>query len=261
MLDPRWFQILSLLTLLIMQQVSSDFSQNILFCTAIITTSILAELLMNIGFQKKKSLHSSVITGLSLSLLLRSNGVALIIIAPFLAIMSKRLIVFRGAHIYNPANFAIAFVLLFLPNYYWIATGVWAKYWLALLVFLVVGSFVTKKAKRLDIPLLFLVFYLGMHTLRLIWLGDPLELLAFRANSLALIIFSFFMISDPKTTPRNPLARLIFSLLVATIAFIFDAVLFERNGLFWALAIASPTVILFNKFLKGERYQWPSEAV
>ena len=130
-----------------------------------------------------------------------------------------------------------------------------------LMIFLFVGSFVTSKAKRLDIPLYFLTSYLGFHFLRLFWLGDPFELLLFRANSLALIIFSFFMISDPKTTPRNHNARLIFSILIATIAFIFDAVLFERNGLFWALAIASPTVILFNKFLKGERYQWPSEAV
>ena len=68
------------------------------------------------------------------------------------------------------------------------------------------------------------------------------------------------MISDPKTTPRNQIARALFCALVAVIGFIFDAVLFERNGLFWALAIASPTVILFNKFLKGERYLWPSEA-
>lgn len=243
-----------------MQQIGSQFSQNLRTSLFILFFALLTEFILNFFFKKKKSYHSAVITALSLGLLLRTSFEGYIYFAAIIAIISKRFIKFKDAHIFNPANFAIMFILITLPEKSWVASGVWGKYWLAILLFLGIGMFVTKKARRLDMPFSFLGFYLGMHALRLLWLGDPFELLLFRANSLALIIFSFFMISDPKTTPRNSKARILFSCIVAMIALFYDAVLFERNGLFWALAIASPTTILFNKYLSGEKYQWPSEA-
>ena len=243
-----------------MQQLGSQFSQSFQLSLLVIFSALLAEFIFNYIFKKKKTYHSAIITALSLSLLLRTSFEGYMCLAAIIGIASKRLVKFNDAHIFNPANFAIIFILITLPQDSWVASGVWGKYWLVIFVFLGVGMFVTKKAQRLDTPLSFLGFYLGMHGLRLVWLGDPFELLFFRANSLALIIFSFFMISDPKTTPRNSRARIMFSCIIALIAFVFDAVLFERNGLFWALAIASPTTILFNKYLSGEKYQWPSEA-
>lgn len=261
-MDPRWFQILALFSLYLVQQVSSDFSINIFISLAVIIFMILLEVIANKltkDPKQKKTLHSSVITGISLSLLLRASSPLWIFGAGALAIISKRTIRCKTHHIFNPANIGIVLLLVLVPENVWTASGVWGKYWLLVLLFSSYGLFLTKKVQRLDISLSFLFFYLGLHALRLLWLGDPFHLLVFRANSLALIVFSFFMISDPKTTPRSISGRVLFAFLVATLTFIVDAVLFRRNGLFFALALASPLVILINKFFSGERFLWPAQ--
>ena len=254
-MDPRWFQIIALSSLFALQQISSDFAINPLYLMMLFPLVLLTEKFVN----KRQALHSAAITGISLALLLRATNIWLFLGAGILAMLSKKLIRFRDAHIFNPANFAITALLVFAPNAAWVASGVWGKYWLLVIIFCSYGLFLTQKVQRLDISVSFLLFYLGLHALRLLWLGDPFTLLGFRANSLALIVFSFFMISDPKTTPNARSGRILFSFLVAIVSFGIDAILFRRNGLFYALALASPLVIIINKFFQSQRFLWPAQ--
>lgn len=89
-------------------------------------------------------------------------------------------------------------------------------------------------------PIAFLGFYVGIVVLRGIWLGDPLVIALHRLQSGALLLFAFFMISDPKTTPDTRAWRVIFALLVALGAACVQFGLFRTNGLLWWLVACAP---------------------
>ena len=78
-----------------------------------------------------------------------------------------------------------------------------------------------------------------------------------RLESGAFLLFSFFMISDPKTTPDSRIGRIAFAVLVATGAWYVQFRLFRTNGFLWALAAASPLVPVIDWLVPAARYQWP----
>jgi hypothetical protein len=59
-----------------------------------------------------------------------------------------------------------------------------------------------------------------------------------RLQNGALLIFAFFMISDPRTTPDRAAGRVLFALLVALGAAFVQFRLFRTNGLLWSLAFS-----------------------
>jgi Na+-translocating ferredoxin:NAD+ oxidoreductase RnfD subunit len=77
-----------------------------------------------------------------------------------------------------------------------------------------------------------------------------------RLQSGALLLFAFFMISDPKTTPDSRAGRNLFAALVALGAWWVQFGLFRTNGLLWSLAAFSLAVPLIDWLLPGERYAW-----
>jgi Na+-translocating ferredoxin:NAD+ oxidoreductase RnfD subunit len=76
----------------------------------------------------------------------------------------------------------------------------------------------------------------------------------------ALLIFAFFMISDPKTTPDSRAGRVLFAILVAAGAAFVQFRLYRPNGLLWSLAALSPAVALIDRLFPGCRYQWTGRA-
>ena len=70
------------------------------------------------------------------------------------------------------------------------------------------------------------------------------------------MLFAFFMISDPKTTPDSRAGRLLFAALVAAGAYYVQFTLFRTNGLLWSLAFWSMAVPLIDRLLPGPRYRW-----
>jgi len=72
----------------------------------------------------------------------------------------------------------------------------------------------------------------------------------------ALMIFTFHMISDPKTSPNTRAGRILFACLVAAGAAFVAFVLFRPNGPIWALAALAPIVPLIDRILPGPRYEW-----
>ena len=145
-------------------------------------------------------LRSPLITGLSLSLLLRADAAWLPALAGIIAIASKFIFRIDGKHIWNPAGFAIV-VLLFTQHGVWISPGQWGtSVWLAaLLVFFAI--LVLQAAQRSDIALFFLGSHAALLVARAVWLGDPLAIPLHQLQSGSLLIFAFFMISDPRTAP------------------------------------------------------------
>ena len=77
-----------------------------------------------------------------------------------------------------------------------------------------------------------------------------------RLQSGALLLFTFFMISDPKTTPDSRIGRVAFAALVAVGAWYVQFRLFRTNGLLWSLAACSAIVPFIDRLAPGARYTW-----
>ena len=199
--------------------------------------------------------RSPMITAASLTLLLRTDQLAWSVLAGALAIGSKFAIRWQGKHIFNPANFAIVVMALSLGGV-WISPGQWgAAAWFAVMLS-ALGLMVTGKARRWDVSLAYLGSFAAILIGRALWYGDPLAIPLHQLQSGALLIFAFFMISDPMTTPNARPARLIHAVLTAAVgAFIvFD--FYRADGVILALILTAPLVPVFDRFFPAERARW-----
>lgn len=254
-IDPRWYQIITLTTLLGYGLFALDFEVRPGNAAAILLTAQLAQWIGDRSVGKPYDFRSALISSLSLCLLLRTNHVPVAMLAAAIAVGSKFLIRVRGKHVFNPANFGIVAAVL-LTGSAWISPGQWGNTALAALFFACAGTTVVARAERSDVTFAFLVFYGAMVIGRSQWLGEPMAIPMHRLQSGALLLFAFFMISDPKTTPDSRLGRILYALLVASGAYIVHFVYFRSNGLIWSLVALSPTVPLIDAVLKSARYQW-----
>ena len=86
--------------------------------------------------------------------------------------------------------------------------------------------------------------------LRLLYLGHVpsrlLEIFTHQACNGALLLFAFFMISDPMTLPDRPLARRLHVMLVAVAGFAWQFLNYRPNGALWALFYLAPLVPLWD---------------
>src|SRR5205807_2545257 len=106
----------------------------------------------------------------------------------------------------------------------------------------------------------FLLSWAGLLMARSAWLGEPFAIPLHRLQNGGLLIFAFFMISDPKTTPNSRAGRILFAMLVALGAAFVQFRLFRTNGLLWSLAVFSILVPLIDRALPGPRYDWRNPA-
>ena len=114
------------------------------------------------------------------------------------------------------------------------------------------------RAARSDVTIAFLAAYAGLVLARSAWLGEPMAIPIHRLQNGALLIFAFFMISDPRTTPDRRAGRVIFALVVALGAAFVQFRLFRTNGLLWSLAVFAPTVPLIDWLLPAAPHFWPA---
>ncbi len=202
---------------------------------------------------------SALITSMSLTLLLRTDIVAVAAIAALIAIGSKFVLRAGGKHIFNPANFALV-TLMILSDRAWVSSGQWGSATIGALALACLGMLVLTRAKRAETTIAFLGFYATLVFGRALWLGDPLSIPLHQVQNGALLIFALFMISDPKTTPNTALGRVLFAGLVASIAFTIQFLNYQPNGPILALILSSPLVPLIDRMLRGELYRWEQPA-
>jgi Na+-transporting NADH:ubiquinone oxidoreductase subunit NqrB len=202
--------------------------------------------------------RSALISGLSLCLLFRTNHLALALAGGVVAVASKFVIRFRGKHIFNPTNFGLIVMMLATSGAVWVSPSQWGN--VAFIGFLMacIGGLVVMRAGRSDVTLAFLGVYLALVIGRSLWLGEPMAIPLHRLQSGAMLLFAFFMISDPRTTPDSRAGRILFATLVAYGAWYVQFRLFRTNGLLWSLALLALTVPLIDWLLPGARYRWAS---
>jgi len=256
--DPRHYQIAVLSSLLIygVGWLSFDVSVEqiaILLGTVLATQFICAQFPGQARFDPR----SPLISGLSLCLLLRTNNPLLLIVAAVVAVGSKFVIRWNNKHIFNPTNFAIV-LMIALTGEVWVSPAQWgSKLYFAFLM-ACLGGIVIHRAMRSDVSYAFIAAYAAILFGRAWWLGDPLAIPLKQFQSGALLLFTFFMISDPKTTPDSRAGRILFALLVASGAAFVQFGLYRTNGLLWSLAVVSILTPFIDRRLPGTKYQWRS---
>jgi enediyne biosynthesis protein E5 len=256
--DPRLYQIGTLSSLLIYGMGWLDFDitpgRVVLLLTTVLATQWIGDRVVG-GPPFKVSMRSALISALSLCLLLRTNRTELAVLAAVVAIGAKFLIRVDGKHVFNPTNGGIVAMLL-LTNQVWVSPGQWGSAAFFAFLLACAGSLVVNRAARSDVTYAFIAFYCALLFGRSLYLGEPMAIPLHRLESGALLLFTFFMISDPKTTPDSRPGRVVFAALVAFVAWYVQFRLFRTNGLLWSLAIWSMAVPILDRLFPASRYEW-----
>ena len=255
-MDPRWYQIGSLAALLTFGMLRLGFEIGLAQAGVTLATAIAIQYACTrIWRLPQFDPKSALISGLSLCLLLRTNDIALAAVAAAVAVGSKFIVRVRNKHLFNPTNLGLV-VMIAATDAVWVSPGQWGSVVVLAFFFICLGGLVVNRAARSDVAIGFLVFYAAMLFGRSAWLGEPMAIPIHRLESGALLLFAFFMISDPKTTPDSRAGRLIFAALVTAGAWYVQFKLFRTNGLLWSLAAFSFAVPLIDMLLPGPRYEW-----
>ena len=202
------------------------------------------------------SLKSAFISSLSLCLLFRCDQYSIIGLAAFISIASKFIFRAQDKHFFNPANIGICATML-LTGQGWISPGQWGSDGLWLFVVGILGFLVVTQSNRLELAIIFLVGYGGAQIIRMyFYQGWPADALTHLFTNGALLLFTFFMITDPASTPKHKTVRIIWALAVGLLAFYLQAYQWVNGSPLWALFLLSPLTPLLDYLFKGEKVQW-----
>lgn len=193
-------------------------------------------------------LLSPHITGLAVAMLLYSNQrLWPTIFASAAAVGSKS--IFRVAagkgtrHVFNPSNFGIALTLLLFP---WV--GIAPPYhftenlpavgrWLLPAVIVFSGTYLNARfTRRLPLIAAWVSGFGLQASVRSLMFHTPVIAALLPMTGVAFILFTFYMVTDPATTPGEPRSQVVFGAAVGTAygLLVFFHIVF---GLFFALVI------------------------
>lgn len=204
----------------------------------------------------RQTLPSAIISSLGLCLLLRTNMLWVATLAAFISIASKYFIRYKGKHIFNPSALGIIAVVV-LTGKAWISPAQWGSGAVLLFAVSCLGFIVTTRIQKLDTSLTFLITFGGCVFIRqIIYLGWPLDFFLQSISTGSLLLFSFFMISDPKTIPNHGIARMGWTILVAVLAFYLAQYKFINSAPIWALLVLQPVVPVLDSLFRASPFQW-----
>lgn len=259
--DARIYQILFLSLFLLVGSVMRDWTLHLsMIGTAIVTCLGMQWIICQITqLSFLKTFPSALITSLGMSVLLRADYCETIALACSAAILSKFLLRVGDKHLFNPGNFGIITALL-LTSDAWVSPGQWGEEgWYAVL-FLATGGLVLKRVGRWDTTIAFLAAYGVLEAIRNVWLGWTWDVWQHRLMSGSLLMFSLFMITDPRTIPNSQIGRVIWAMTIAGLTFILRNQFFVSTAAFWALFALAPLSIVLDQIFPASRFSWEQSA-
>lgn len=182
----------------------------------------------------------TTVLGVVLMMAASHGWIYLVVIAA--GLLQKHFLHVAGRHLFNPSNFAlIAGLLLFYHDAHIVLGQLGDARWLAA-VTAGLAAVVLWVAKRWVIPVVFVVAYLLLEDF-LVVAADPVlrfDDLLLRFYSVSFLVFIFFMLTDPRTTPRGAAGQIFFGAGVALFAALLDDLYgFRVQHLFLALFAVS----------------------
>jgi Na+-translocating ferredoxin:NAD+ oxidoreductase RnfD subunit len=244
--DPRLHLAATITSLQVIGQVGFHFQLSIAQILLAVGTSALLE--VGIALRTQRVIMwpaSAMLTGNGVAFVLRVPGTAhgdwwslrgwwIFVGAAALSLLSKHVIKWRGEHVFNPSNIGLVVCFLALGrgranplDFWWGPMSVWLG--LALGVIVAGGFAILLRLGLLRVALGFWasfaagigVLALTGHAMTARWHLGPIagfHLWWVLITSPEVLVFLFFMITDPKTAPRSPTARLTYAVALGVLA-------------------------------------------
>ena len=241
--DPRLHVAAVIITVHVLGQVGLHFRVSVPQILAAILTCAILE--VAITFRQSRSFvwpASAMLTGSGVALIFRVVGTPpddpwsthawyVFAIVAGLSLLSKYVIRYRGAHVFNPSNIGLVIAFIVLGStrvepldFWWAPLNGWLL--AAYAVIIVGGLLITRRLHLLALAATFLVgLSVGVgtlaasgHCMTARWAFEPvcgLDFWRVIVTSPEVLIFLFFMITDPRTAPAGRVGRVVFGLLVA----------------------------------------------
>ena len=237
-----------------------SFAQPVVALTSAYSTELLLELidarcnhrpLRFLGGGARKFVEfllSAHITGLACAMLLYANErLGPVIFASVVAICSKCILRAPAEHgtrhFFNPSNFGITVTLLVFswvsvaPPYQFTENMTGFGDWILPAVIVCTGTFLNARfTHRLPLIAAWLGGFVAQAALRSLFFGTPLEAGLIPMTGVAFILYTFYMVTDPATTPAGRRDQITFGLSVAAVYGLL-MVVHVVFGLFFALTI------------------------
>src|SRR5437763_3720184 len=257
--DPRYLTAGFLTLILLVGQVWLGFLESLdQFATAVAFSMATEIALSRIYRGAWPNPISSYMTGVSIGILVRSPYSWPYAVGSVLAISQKYAIQLRGRHLFNPSNFGLCMLLLAAPESVAGLGKQWTNMPAVMMVVFFIGLMVIARLRRLDVVLTYVLAYVVLSWYRSTTIGVPLFAELGQAFGPAFQLFSFFMITDPRTSPRTSRGRVAYALTITALDHGFR-LLRNQNAPFFALFLSSPMAILAEGCLervKRNRVSW-----
>ncbi|MCX6317595.1 MAG: DUF2330 domain-containing protein [Bacteroidetes bacterium] len=263
-LDPRFFQVMFQAIFLsygiLYLEWPADWQHYFLSISGCIFFQYVAESIKEKRFASLRNFNqwgfSVLISAMSLCLLLKVNYWYTSLFAAFATVASKYIFRYKGKHFFNPSAFGIV-AALYATGDAWLSPGQWGSNTVILFGAITLGTIVVTRVQKLDVSLAFLFTFVGLLWWRQVYvLGWPLDHFMHSVSTGSLLLFTFFMISDPRTAPNHPFARILWAVLIAAVAFYLAAFKWKYNTLIWVLVAAGPLVPLLDRIFKANAFGW-----
>jgi Na+-translocating ferredoxin:NAD+ oxidoreductase RnfD subunit len=257
--DPRLHLAAVIISLQVLGQVAFDFRLSI--AQILIAIGTCAVLEVGIGFFRQHVLMwpaSAMLTGNGVAFVLRVPGTEhgewwslhgwwIFAGTAAVSLLSKYLIKFRGSHIFNPSNLGLVLCFLLLGpehaeplDFWWGPMTGWLA--LALAIIVVGGLAILIRLRLIVIAVAFWVTFaaalavlMGLgHAFSARWHLGPVTGHYFwwvLVTSPEVLVFLFFMITDPKTTPKSTRGRVLYAVSIGLLSVLLIA---PAKTEFWA---------------------------
>ncbi|MDX1692140.1 MAG: FG-GAP-like repeat-containing protein [Ketobacteraceae bacterium] len=220
--DPRLPFVAILITYVILGVTVLGFNRSLGQIAVIVGTTCALDTIFSIIFRRKVLFPlSSAITGFGLSILVNTaHGIWFPMIPAFFAVASKYLITVNGRHIFNPNLFGLLTAVTIgggmispAPAYQWGG-------YTAFSAFVVTAALILFVFRINRNPLI--ISFLGFYTLTLFIRGyitqhhvPPETIIMGTITSPAFYLFTFFMITDPATSPRSTKGQIFMAFFIS----------------------------------------------
>jgi Na+-translocating ferredoxin:NAD+ oxidoreductase RnfD subunit len=163
---------------------------------------------------------SGIISGLGLAILFTAPGNAwLMLLVAWMTITGKYLVTWRGRHIFNPTNLALVAILIGSRGEAAVAPAYqWGGSWPVVALVFALGLVLMSRVNKVPLVLAFWGVYAAGALLRAQLTHMPAEITLWATVSGgAFMLFSFFMITDPKTSPASFKGQILFGVALGLV--------------------------------------------
>lgn len=261
--DARWYQTAFLGSFVVYALLAPSFART--------PAQFAAGMLVCLSFDFVLAYRNRGILLLPVSGLISSLGLLLICNSPFvwpymlvalLSVLSKQYLRVDGRHVFNPTNFGLTVGLLFFSGDMTTSPSRWGGSAWGAAALACLGALVAYKGKRLDCAASWVATFLLGAFVRSRITEVPFAILLGPMTGASFVLFTFFMITDPVTTPRSLRSRLAFGTAVGAL----DAFMrYHRvyNAPFYALFLVSGFTPLLQELFKigDEASVWKPKTV